>query len=232
MQYVSCGKGHYYDPDMYKSCPQCAREKGGRSGFATDDLAATEPIRDTPGMGGAISVDDIAATMPLDGPATAPNPGNISADPFSTTYFQDPASNSAVDSYGPTMPVSPVRDASGSQAGPMLPVVGWLVCVEGPSKGRDYRIHSQYNSIGRARHMDICIEGDNTITAECAATLAYDDREKLFFFDRDKSKNIVRVNGRVVMGSTELHAFDELTIGSTTLVFVPLCGERFDWNGR
>ena len=30
----------------------------------------------------------------------------------------------------------------------------------------------------------------------------------------------------------ELHAYDELTIGKTKLLFVPLCGERFDWNGR
>lgn len=231
MQYISCGKGHYYDPDMYKSCPQCAREGGSRSEFAMDDLGVTEPIRNTQGMSG---MDSIGATMPLDGPAAAaaPVPGDFSGDPLATTYFQDPASNSAVDSYSPTMPVSPITDASGAQAGPMLPVVGWLVCVAGPAKGRDYRIHSQYNSIGRARHMDICIEGDNTISSERAALLAYDDIEKVFFFAPGQGRNIVRVNGKTVMNSTELHAFDELTIGSTKLLFVPLCGERFDWNDR
>ena len=29
------------------------------------------------------------------------------------------------------------------------PVVGWLVCIAGPDKGRDYRIHSERNFLGR-----------------------------------------------------------------------------------
>src|ERR1700722_12649283 len=40
------------------------------------------------------------------------------------------------------------------------PVVGWLVCIQGPSLGRDYRIKSQRNFIGRDPRMDICIAND------------------------------------------------------------------------
>ena len=118
---------------------------------------------------------------------TSPLPNNYSGDPLATSYFQDPTSNPGVEEYGATQPVSPVKDATGAQAGPLLPVVGWLVCIDGPAKGRDYRI---------------------------------------------PGRNIVRVNGKTVMVSVELKAYDELTIGSTKLLFVPLCGERFNWNGK
>src|SRR5690242_13732720 len=30
------------------------------------------------------------------------------------------------------------------------PVVGWLVCVEGPDRGKDYRLHSEKNFVGRS----------------------------------------------------------------------------------
>ncbi|MEY4718907.1 MAG: hypothetical protein RL563_1525, partial [Pseudomonadota bacterium] len=35
------------------------------------------------------------------------------------------------------------------------PVVGWLVCVQGPERGRDYRIRSERNGIGRGADMAV-----------------------------------------------------------------------------
>ena len=46
----------------------------------------------------------------------------------------------------------------------LKPVTGWLVCLEGPSKGRDYRIIAEKNFIGRSPEMDIRILGDNNIS--------------------------------------------------------------------
>lgn len=251
MRIVSCGKGHFYDPDMNKSCPQCALENGGRSDFSIDDLGATEPIQNTSdigvtqpiqnvsGMGGSMgsmgSMDSLGATMPLDGQATVPpnRPGNYAGGPLDTTFFANPNPNpTPVQEYDATQPVRSFINPIGHQTSPMLPVVGWLVCIDGPSKGRDYRIHSQNNFIGRSRSMDICIEGDNTISSERSAVLSYDDMNRIFYFAPGQSLNLVRLNGNALMMPMELHAYDELTIGKTKLLFVPLCGERFDWNGR
>ena len=33
-------------------------------------------------------------------------------------------------------------------------VTGWLVCVKGPEKGRDYRLHHGFNRLGRSMDMD------------------------------------------------------------------------------
>ena len=249
MRIVSCGKGHFYDPDMNKSCPQCALENGGRSDFSIDDLGATEPIQNTSdigvtqpiqnvsGMGGSMgsmnSVDSLGATMPLDGQATIPpnRSGNYAGGPLDTTFFAN-TTPTPVQEYDATQPVRSFINPIGHQTSPMLPVVGWLVCIDGPSKGRDYRIHSQNNFIGRSRSMDICIEGDNTISSERSAVLSYDDMNRIFYFAPGQSLNLVRLNGNALMMPMELHAYDELTIGKTKLLFVPLCGERFDWNGR
>ena len=110
------------------------------------------------------------------------------------------------------------------------PVTGWLVCIEGPDRGHDYRIRTGYNHIGRAEHMDICIRGDKQISREKHALVAYDDTEKVFFFGPSDGKNIVRVNDKMVMVPTQLHAYDTVTVGTSKLIFVPLCGENFNWN--
>ena len=43
------------------------------------------------------------------------------------------------------------------------PVVGWLTCIEGAEKGKDFRIVSERNFIGRGDDMDIQLTGDNSI---------------------------------------------------------------------
>lgn len=227
MQFISCGKGHYYNPEEHATCPQCARESTLQSGeFPVDSVGATEPVSDfQPG-----SFDTIGTTEPID--ATEPI-GDFSATngPLNTTFFAD-VNPSPVQGYAPTTFVSPefTSTVPGSQQARIQPVVGWLVCVDGAAKGRDFRLHSQYNYIGRARHMDVCIEGDDTISSEKAAILAYDDQQRIFFFAPGQGRNLVRVNGRAVLNTVELQAYDKLTIGKTTLLFLPLCGERFDWN--
>lgn len=236
MQFVSCGKGHYYNPEEYSTCPQCARENAGQGGItmenigateaifpATDALGATEPVR---GMGG------IGVTEPVGGVPQEVYPiGGTPGVPLETTFFDDPVP-SQVQGYAPTTFVSPEFPSGdpNDQQARIQPVVGWLVCVDGAAKGRDYRIHGQYNYIGRARHMDICIEGDDSISSEKAAILAYDDQQRIFFFAPGQGRNLVRVNGRAVLNTAELQAYDKLTIGKSTFLFIPLCGERFDWN--
>lgn len=222
MEVIGCGRGHFYNPNEYSSCPQCARENGGPQPDFIEPLSPTVPVNTTDFAG---SVDNIGATEPI-----GAGFGDFQGTPLSTSAFQDPGAG--VQDYGPTTPVSPSFTPSGTQQMPFLPVVGWLVCIEGPAKGRDYRIHSQYNYIGRAQHMDICISGDSCISAEKAAVLAYDDQEKFFSFGPGMGHNVVRVNGKMLMNAVVLNEFDELTIGKTKLLFVPLCGERFNWNGR
>lgn len=54
------------------------------------------------------------------------------------------------------------------------PVTGWLVCIEGAQYGKDYKIHSGKNFIGRADNMHIQILGDNAISRVNHAAIIYD----------------------------------------------------------
>ena len=46
-------------------------------------------------------------------------------------------------------------------------------------------------------------------------------------------KNVLLVNSMpVIGGSTLLHNYDRITIGTTQLIFVALCGEQFSWNSE
>ena len=109
------------------------------------------------------------------------------------------------------------------------PVVGWLVCKNGVEKGKDYRIHAENNYIGRSETMDICIYGDETITRENHAIVTYDNIKGEFFFTPGMGRSIIRINGNVVLAPTKLNAFDEIEMGITKFVFVPLCGPDFTW---
>ena len=258
MEVIRCPKGHYYDADKCPTCPVCANENGtqefsygheGPGKTAPATYSSTEPVTDggyTPPAGaagnmidtqafveyGKINVDPIIKTEPID-----PEHGTVP--PFDSKS----GANKKVDDYDGTLPLGFTPGGNGSNGGtaplssdPFIdhiqsfnPVTGWLVCIKGSNKGTDYRIRSQYNYIGRAKHMDICISGDEFISSEKAAILAYDDMERKFFIAPGMGHNLIRLNDKMVIGSEMLKAYDIITVGKTKLLFIPLCGEQFDW---
>lgn len=109
------------------------------------------------------------------------------------------------------------------------PVVGWLVAVTGSEQGRDYKIHSDNNYIGRSEHMDITIQGDETISRDNHAIVTYDSRERIFYLTPGEGRSVIRLNGKASLQTAELKAYDRIEIGVTELVFIPLCSENFAW---
>ena len=175
--------------------------------------AHTAPVDDN-----GFDVQEYGATAPVNNSAVGPTGAVDNAFEFEN------AGAPFVENYGDaTAPVS-VGGVEG-----FSPVVGWLVCVDGPAEGTDYRIRAGYNYIGRSENMDICILGDNNIGRERHAMIAYDPQEKIYFFGPADGRSIVRKNDKMVMVPTELAAYDIVRIGSTKLMFVPLCGEHFNW---
>lgn len=172
----------------------------------------TAPINEN-----AFETNEYGATTPINDPGVGPT------DPLDNAFGFD-NNPGYVDNYDDaTTPVS-----LGGVKG-FSPVVGWLVCVDGPAEGTDYRIRAGYNYIGRSENMDICILGDNNIGRDRHAMIAYDPQEKIYFFGPADGRSIVRKNDKMVMVPTELAAYDVVRIGSTKLMFIPLCGERFNW---
>ena len=111
----------------------------------------------------------------------------------------------------------------------MDPVVGWLVCVDGPEKGRDYRIRSEKNYIGRDASMDICISGDETISRENHAMISFNPRNLIFRIAPRNSRGLVYLNGKEVDVHEDLKPYDLIEIGQCKFLFVAFCGEKFQW---
>lgn len=208
MELIKCKNGHSYDPSITPECPECARLRGHTLPL---DTSAYLPN------------DEIGKTMPLRRDTVPIN--------HQTAHWADTddyrSASLASDGYDPTLPVNydkgPLHDKAAR------PVTGWLVCIDGPEKGRDYRLHEEYNYIGRSTKMDVCIAGDPTVSRENHAIIAYDTQERMFFFAPSSGASIVRHNGKAVLSNVELKYGDRLQMGKGTFLFVPLCGESFQW---
>lgn len=109
------------------------------------------------------------------------------------------------------------------------PVVGWLVCIEGPEKGRDYRIRSERNFVGRDPKMDICIGGDDAISRDNHAVISFNPKKNTYLLTPGEGRGIIYLNEDEVATPAELKAYDIIELGQTKLLFVPFCGENFKW---
>lgn len=110
------------------------------------------------------------------------------------------------------------------------PPVGYLICLKGASRGRDYKLYAQRNTLGRSDSMDVAIKGDVGISRENNATISYDPRSRVYHLIAGEGKSIVYVNGEEVLTPVKLFPKDKIEIGDTMLVFLPLCGPEFDWD--
>ena len=170
---------------------------------AQGSIPATEPFPATSAPGG---------TYMADSPYMAENP--VSVDRSVST---------------PSTPFQPTMIGGDLNVpGGVEPVVGWLVCVEGPMRGNDYRLHAGYNYIGRELG-DVRISGDQQISRQNHAMVAFDDADGIYYAGPSAGRNLLKVNGKTVLNAVELNRYDIISIGTTKLMFVPLCGEHFSW---
>ena len=110
------------------------------------------------------------------------------------------------------------------------PVVGWLVIVQGPGKGRALKLGYGANSIGRGETNRISLNfGDDQISRDQHTTVTYDPRGKKFYVQPGSGTNLTYLDDEPVLTPTELSVRNDITMGNTVVRFVPFCGEDFDW---
>ena len=146
----TCPNGHYFNADIYDRCPECGAEAANRSqapgGYGGGAFPkTTDPSQSREAAGGYGGGAFPKTTDPSQSREVAGYGGG--AFPKTTA----PGSAASVHQAGPATPFSvptqaavDMRDGTGSE-----PVVGWLVCIEGPMRGVDFRLHDGYNFIGR-----------------------------------------------------------------------------------
>ena len=134
----------------------------------------------------------------------------------------------------PPTEAAPAPAAAGPPSAAMDdPPAGWLVVVRGPGQGNVLTVGHGANAIGREPDERIRIDfGDETISRRGHATVTYDPRGKTFYVQHGGGKNLTYLEDAPVLAPTKLPGFSRIQVGDTLLLFVPLCGERFDWESE
>lgn len=212
-----CPKGHAYDSSL-PSCPFCLPNQGG-------NLSPTAPANQYGG--------NLSPTAPANQYG-----GNLSP----TAPVNQYGSNQG-GSVEPTVPVqqktvfigdlSVTSNSTSTQQATQArvrPVVGWLVCVQGPDIGKDFRLHTHFNHVGRNEDQDVCLS-DPTVSGE-HFTVSYDMQHNHYFADMNKGSTFVYINSYPLGGRTVLKKGDQIKVGNSLLVFIPLEQQDVKWNWK
>lgn len=170
-------------------------------------------------------------------PPAVPSSTPASEDPFERTRLlprERPAAEPAIRDTDKTVILTPPSRSHLSPAvnDPMSdPVVGWLVVVAGPGQGNTLRLGHGMNSIGRAESQRCRLDfGDTEISRNSHATLTYDPRGRKFYLMHGGGQNLTYLGDAPVLQPTLLNGGELISMGKTTLKFVALCGQDFDWS--
>ncbi len=204
MKLTKCANGHFYDGDTYQSCPFCS-SAGAPVSNETVPLDYTSNDQKTVAMTESFEPEAPAAPA---APVESYRP-----------QVSDEGKTISLSSYFP----EDVVDKS------VEPVVGWLVCTEGKLFGRDFRLKSGRNFIGRDKSMDVCLAGEMTVSRDRHAIIVYEPRGNQFLAMPGETKELVYLNGKVVLIPTEMKKNDQIQIGEVTLMLVPFCDDVFTW---
>ena len=198
----TCSAGHVYDADQFASCPYCNRNTRAIQFGATATPAGYGATTAPAGYGTAHAGRD---------------------DTIGRTVMPE-AIRRRMEQERDQRTVGEFKRKLGYE-----PVVGWLVCVEGPEVGKDYRLFGRINSIGRAEGNDVVLAQEHTVSQKNHVRLAYDAKHNNFQLIPGEGTNVTYLNDEPLYVPQKLNAYDVLEMGDTKLMFIPLCNERFHW---
>ena len=187
-------------------------------------VAETPVVAETPELTNA---DPVATEPKISAPDTPPEPKRRlrSTSRVKTTFLGFERSDGRIEDVFETS----TDNASDENSIVMFPV-GWLLVVSGPGRGASYTLQPGVSQIGRGDDQSVQLDfGDNGISRQNHAAIAFDPEENKFFLGHGGKSNLVRLNGKPVLSTEEVRDKDLIKIGETTLRFVALCGDEFSW---
>lgn len=257
--YAKCENGHFYDANQGEKCPKCGssvytllgekshkkkedtdrtekkkekEEKKSESDIKADakskkeqgqkeserdndritgvweNFPQTESAGGSPEQaagGGTAVVKLVGAMKEAGSPKSAPEPER---DDTKTIAFWDRNSDTQTE-----------------------PVVGWLVCIKGGAAGNSYELRTGANKVGRLENYnDVVISGDMQISGKEHLVITFEPKMRKFYLQQGGGMSLSYLNGALLNGSAVLGDRDRIELGSSTLVFVPLCGDSFGWD--
>ncbi|MDO5145539.1 MAG: FHA domain-containing protein [Eubacteriales bacterium] len=108
------------------------------------------------------------------------------------------------------------------------PVTGWLVCVSGKEKGKDYRIEAGFNYVGRGRKMDVVLSDDLSVARERHCAIVYDKKSNETFLTPGKGAETY-YKKKLVTKPVKIYSGDEIELGETKYIFISFCEGGRSW---
>ncbi|MCI6027980.1 MAG: FHA domain-containing protein [Clostridiales bacterium] len=202
MAIVRCPNNHQYEDRVYQTCPFCMtfgmKAPTAPYGGGSED-GSSGPQVFAEGCGDDVTISKNLLSE-LDGEVTEKFDGQASE---KTMSFMESAIK---------------RD----------PIVGWLVCIEGPERGRDYRLRSEKNWIGRSMRMAVSIPDDKSIENENHALIVYDPKANEFSMVLGRSAQTY-LNGTQLSDCAALNDGDTIKLGKSVFHFIAYCKEDRRW---
>lgn len=238
MNLMKCSKNHFYDCDKFTSCPHCnTQDSDSMTVFQnpSGQIGATAvlwPVIDSEPVTVAGTDNSESVTVarkevnePVTQKDNEKNTGNVS--------FQEAMQKIQE---GNPMPVASDEEVTISYysqkiTDPVLsePVVGWLVCTKGKFFGQSFNLKSGRNFIGREPQMDVYLEGEESVSRDRHAVIAYEPMGRIFLAQAGDARELFYVNDRVVLDNVQLKPYDTISIGQVDFRFIPCCTREFTW---
>jgi len=229
-----CKKGlHIYDADKHTLCPHCSSAVFDFN----EDHSANKVTRN-------LSADEEQSPPAEVTRIIKPSSANSQV---TRKLAADEAQSSPVD----VTRVIKRTDSSSQKTRVLRPrtkvrlLTAWLVIIEGPGKGAHLPLFYGMNSIGRSKYvgegiqqseqevcLDFGLDSDSEIARESQANLTYDKNGTGFLLQHGGGNTLTYLNGAPVLEAKLLSAYDRVGFGKTVLMFIPFCGEKFQWPGE
>lgn len=107
-------------------------------------------------------------------------------------------------------------------------IAGWLVCLKGPEKGRDYRLYHGFNRVGRDYTLEVAVMEDPSISREASLAIVYDGRGNQFYAVQ-QSGGIAYLNGALLEAPKAIKTGDTIETGKSAFEFIAFCREGRVW---
>lgn len=202
---VKCENGHWYDAAVNRSCPHCKRNSE-KLGIRLDDIEEDDRTISIAEVDLSLG-DELGAIIG----SSIRNPGGFDMEDITSSVDSDKTI-----SFGFFDLVN------------ISPVVGWLICMTGTERGKDFRLHTEKNFVGRSTSMDVVLIDDKKIARDKHCSVQYDPKGNAFYVAPENG-NLTYMNDKVLDSPMLIQDGDLIKIGETELMFIPFCKEKRIW---
>jgi FHA domain len=208
-----CDNGHFID-EAWDICPYCPQDD------SEPEIPVVRPR--------SIEQAKPAAAAPAPAPMPRAIPVSAPADDSALRARHTGAGSAVAVASPPPVErtVAAHRLDSGNQQ--KRYVVGWLVGLNGASRGEAFAVRMGRNVIGRDRKSDIFINDDQASSHH--ADLVFRPEERRFILMDHNSTNGTYVNETEIEPRRDLVEKDIVRIGNHRFLFSPLCHDGFHWD--